>query len=87
MVSILIVLVRLIAQVLSILIIVDAILSFFMSPFHPVRVAIGRIVNPMLSPIRKIVPPIAMMDFSPLILLIIINVLESILINLLSTLR
>jgi YggT family protein len=83
MVAFLILLIRIVGNLLSILIIVDAILSFVLSPYHPVREALGRVVNPMLAPIRKILPPIAMMDFSPLVLLVLISLIQSILINLL----
>jgi YggT family protein len=57
------------------LVIVDAVLSFFMSPYHPVRTAIGRIINPLLSPIRRVVPLVGMIDLSPLILIILIEIL------------
>jgi YggT family protein len=75
------------AQILSLLIIISAVLSFFMSPFHPIRLMIDRIVNPMLAPIRRVVPAIGAIDFSPLILLILIQVVSSIASNLLLSIR
>jgi YggT family protein len=62
------------------------ILSYFMDPYHPVRQAIDSVVEPMLAPIRRIVPPIGMIDFSPLVLIIVLQVVGRILINLLSSL-
>jgi YggT family protein len=41
----------------------------------------------MLQPIRRIVPPLGMIDFSPVILMILIQVLESILITILARFR
>jgi YggT family protein len=76
-----------IAQILSLLIIISAVLSFFMSPFHPIRQIIDRIVNPMLAPIRRVVPAVGAMDFSPLILLILIQVVSSIASYLLLSIR
>jgi len=76
-----------VAQILSLLIIISAVLSFFMSPFHPIRQAIDRIVNPMLAPIRKVVPALGGIDFSPLILLILIQVVASIVSSLLLSIR
>jgi uncharacterized protein YggT (Ycf19 family) len=41
----------------------------------------------MLAPIRRVVPLIGMFDFSPLILLILVQILSSVLISFLYTLR
>jgi len=57
--------IQLLSQLLTILVIASAVLSFFMSPFHPVRNALDRIVDPLLAPIRKVVPPVQNIDFSP----------------------
>ncbi len=70
-----------IANILSLLIIVDSLLSFVLSPFHPIRAALGRILQPLYAPIRRILPPAGGMDFSPLVLLILITVLEQILVS------
>ena len=78
--------INLVANLLILLIIADAVLSFFLSPYHPVREIIGRIINPLLAPIRRIVPLIGMLDLSPLILIILIEILTRILISLLSAL-
>jgi YggT family protein len=40
---------------------------------------LGQIFNPMLRPIQKYVPPIANIDFSPLILILLINFLQNVL--------
>jgi len=73
-----------IAWLFSVLIIVDIILSYFMSPYQPVRMTIDRIVQPLLAPIRRIVPPLGMIDLSPMVLLILVQVVESLLIGILS---
>jgi YggT family protein len=67
--------INLLGNLFILLVIVDAVLSFFMSPYHPVRTAIGRIINPLLSPIRRVVPLVGMIDLSPLILIILIEIL------------
>jgi YggT family protein len=61
---------------LIILVILYVVLSYFMSPYHPIRSALDKVVNPILAPIRKIVPPIINLDFSPVILIIILQVIE-----------
>ena len=69
-----IIIISTVAQIFSLLIIVDSVLSFVMSPYHPVREALGKILNPIYAPIRRILPPMGGMDFSPLVLLILIQV-------------
>jgi YggT family protein len=58
-----------------------------MDPYHPIRRGIDGVVEPMLAPIRRIVPLMGPLDFSPLVLIILIQVLSNILIRLLLTLR
>ena len=75
------------SQLLVLLVIVSVILSYFMDPYHPIRRSIDSVVEPMLAPIRRVVPLIGMLDLSPLILIILIQVLSNILIRILLTLR
>ena len=75
--------VKIVAQLFIWIVIVSAILSFFLPPFHPVREALGRIVDPFLNPIRSVVPMAGTMDFSPLILIIAVEVISRILISIL----
>ena len=79
--------VNLIFRIFIIIIIVDVVLSFFMDRYHPLRIFLDKIVNPFLAPIRKLVPPIQSIDFSPLILLILLQVLERIIMSLLNSIR
>jgi YggT family protein len=78
-ISVFIYLINVAVQIISLLVIIHVVLSYFMSPFHPVRQLIDRLVEPMLSPIRRIVPPVGMLDLSPLILLILVQVLGQLL--------
>jgi YggT family protein len=63
------------------------ILSYFLDPYHPVRRGVDRIVEPLLAPIRRVVPLIGMLDISPLILIILIQLISSLLVRLLLSLR
>jgi YggT family protein len=65
-----------ISIILSLLLIAYVLLSYFMDPYHPVRHTVDRIVNPILNPIRRILPKTGMIDFSPLVALIVLQVLE-----------
>ena len=63
-------------QLLVLLLIASVVLSYFMPPYHQVRQTIDRVINPMLMPIRQVVPLIGMFDLSPLILYFLIRALS-----------
>lgn len=62
--------------IFSFLLIAYVVLSYFMDPYHPVRHTINRIVNPILDPIRRILPRTGMIDFSPLVAIILVQIIE-----------
>ena len=64
-------------------VLIDILLGYFMDPFHPVRRTLDAIVDPMLAPIRRILPTVGVFDFSPVLLVVLIKVLETVLIQLL----
>ena len=70
---------------LTILILADVLVSFVLDPFHPVRRNLDAIVRPLLTPIRRILPPVGMLDFSPFVLLILVQVVGAFLLRLLSS--
>ena len=80
--NILILFIDALLQLLSLLVIVSALLSFFLDPYHPVRRWINSVVEPLLAPIRRVVPPIAGLDFSPFVLLVLIQILRNIIVRL-----
>jgi len=81
--SILINAILLILNVLELLVIVSVILSYFMDRYHPVRRWVDSIVEPMLMPIRRVVPLIGMLDISPIILIVLISIISNLIIKLL----
>jgi YggT family protein len=80
---ILITLIQWIFRIAILLVVVDVIISYFMSPYSPFRLWLDRIVQPMLAPIRRVVPPIGMIDLSPLIFIVLAQLIESLLVSLL----
>lgn len=74
--------IQLASTILTVLIIVDVVLSYFLSPFHPLRQSLDQLVEPMLAPIRRLLPSTGMIDFSPIVLLIVIQLVESLLVGL-----
>lgn len=75
--------VRVVSQTFIWVVIANSLLSFVLSPYHPVREALERIVAPFLNPIRNLMPNTGAIDFSPLILILAVEVLSRILIALL----
>ena len=71
--------IRIAAEVFIWIVIASALLTFFLSPYHPVRQVLDRIVDPLLNPIRRIVPPAGMFDFSPLILILAVELISRLL--------
>ena len=67
---------------LVLLVIVSVILSYVMDRYHPVRRWVDSIVEPLLIPIRRVVPMVGMLDFSPVVLIILIQIVAGILIQL-----
>ena len=64
------------ANLVVLLVIVDTALSYFINPYHPLRQTLDRLVAPMLAPIRRVIPPVGMFDLSPLVLIILVEVVS-----------
>lgn len=75
--------IKTLGDLLVLLVIISAILSFVMDPYHPIRRWIDSIVEPMLTPIRRVVPLVGALDFSPIILIILIRIVFNLILNLL----
>jgi YggT family protein len=63
------------------IVIASILLSYFMDPYHPLRQGVDNLVRPLLDPIRKVVPPVGMLDFSPFVLIILIQVVSNLLVR------
>lgn len=86
MIQLLIHIVNFLASTLTLIVLADVILSYFMSPWHPFKRALDNVVEPLLSPIRRVVPPLGMIDFSPVVLIIAIQIVQWILVSVLASL-
>jgi YggT family protein len=79
--------VQLISLVLTLAVLADVIVSFFLNPYHPIRRWLDSVVEPMLAPIRRILPTVGPLDFSPFVLLILIQLVQDLLVRVLQSLR
>ena len=50
-------------------------------PFHPIVRILNQITEPILGPARRIIPPIGGIDFSPIIVLFLLTIVERLLLN------
>ena len=71
---------------ITLVVLADMLVSYVLAPFHPVRRALDGFVNPLLAPIRRFLPPVGMLDFSPLVLIVLIRLIEEVLVRLLLSL-
>jgi YggT family protein len=77
-------LVQIVCRVYSVLIIVRAVLSWISpDPRNPLVLMVYRLTEPVLAPVRNALPIMGGMDFSPLIVLVAIQVLERVLVQML----
>jgi YggT family protein len=79
--------VSLLTTLLIVLIIIWAVVSWILPPYHPLREALDRVINPMLAPIRRVMPMTGALDLSPMILIILIELIARILTSLLYSMR
>jgi len=66
-------------QVLAFIIFIRAILSWFpISRHHPIVVFLDYITEPILAPLRRVIPRIGMIDITPMVAIIILLVIARI---------
>ena len=70
-----ILIVDIIRQTIFLLILLKVILSYFMDPYHPFRQSVDRLIDPLLKPIRQIIPTVGRFDLSPIILIILVEII------------
>ena len=60
-------------DIYALVIIADVIVSYFMSPYNRIREILDMLVQPLLKPIQKVIPMVGPLDFSPLVLLLLVQ--------------
>jgi YggT family protein len=71
--------------ILQFAIIIRALMSWFNpSPENPIARIVYEITEPVLGPLRRIIPRIGMIDITPIVAILLMQVIESVLV---STLR
>lgn len=74
---------RLIAQLIdvySLIVLVAVIMSWFPASRHnPLGLLVYRLTEPVLAPIRRVLPPMGGLDLSPMVLLLALRILQGLL--------
>jgi YggT family protein len=72
-----------VVTIITIVLILNALISFTpLEPWHPVRRVLNQLAEPIVRPFRNILPPTGMIDFTPMIALIVVQIVGQILIAL-----
>jgi len=75
--------ITIITRALTLIILADVLVGYFLDVFHPIRQFLDSIVQPFLVPIRKFLPPSGGLDFSPLVLFILVEIAGRVLVGIL----
>lgn len=63
---------------MSVLVMIYIIFSWVLDPYNKYRIMLERLVNTFLDPIRRFMPRTGMIDFSPLIFLLLLQFMETV---------
>ena len=74
--------VQVLFQVLTLAIFARVLLSWFpINPASPVVQILNEVTDPILRPLRRIVPPLGMLDLTPIVALVLIQVVGNLLVQ------
>ncbi len=77
MISYLVTFTNLFFTVLDWLIIIRILLSWFpnIDPYNPLVMILRQITDPLLEPARRVIPPLGMFDISPIVVLLVLDLI------------
>jgi YggT family protein len=78
--------IQMISSIFILLVVFNVFLPYFLSPANRFREIVDRIVNPFLILLRRYIPPIGRFDFTPVILVILVQLVTYLLTSLLASL-
>jgi YggT family protein len=77
--------IELIIQLYSFIVLARVLMSWVnIDPYSPLARAIYNLTEPVLAPVRNILPPAAGLDFSPIVVILLLQVVGQILVSMFS---
>lgn len=68
--------ISIVIQLLGIAILIRALMSWFVrDPYNPIAQALDRVTEPILQPLRRVIPRMGMMDITPLVAIIVLSLI------------
>lgn len=67
----------------TLIVLAKVLVSYFLPPYQPVRRFLDRVVEPALVPIRRLLPQTGVVDFSPVVLILALQLIGMLLVGLL----
>jgi len=77
----LVLLINFTAQAVTLLMLAYAILSWVAKPWNQIRLFVDRISEPLLAPIRRVVPLVGLVDISPLVLILLVQLIARVFVS------
>ena len=66
-------------QLMFFIILVHIVISWIApSSYHPIVMLIRQLGDPIMAPFRRLIPPVGGLDFSPMIAILVIHILQNI---------
>jgi len=76
--------INLLFTILYIAILIRILLSWIrVNPYNPLVQLLYQITEPVLAPFRRVIPPVGGMDFSPIVALIVLQLVQQFLVSIL----
>lgn len=73
-------------NLLMLAVLARALISWFrVDPYHPIVQFLEGITDPIMRPLRKVVPPLGMIDITPIVALILLQIVQYILVRIINS--
>lgn len=83
--GVLIYIINLLFSLYSLVIVARVFLEMVVGPFHPTVRWLRRLTEPVLAPMRRVIPPIGMVDVSPAAVLLLLYILRILLVSVIAS--
>ena len=78
--AVLVYIINLLFSLYSLVIVTRVFLEMLIGPFHPAVRVLRRLTEPVMAPVRRVIPPIRMVDVSPAVVLLLLYILRMVMV-------